>query len=328
MRIISKIGKILFALLVIATLSFIVYYNRAKYYTAYENVRLAVGLDKPCTKPIIYYIGDFDQRFGQSKIEFENNLAKASSIWNNAIGKTLLEYSATNPSTPDNSKSELRINLIYDDRQEVTNKLKVVNSTIDNSKDSYESLKARFDLLKTKYENQKMNLETLEKSYESQKASYEKDVAYWNNKGGAPQKVFAELETKRIDLNSQVQKINSASQELNSTVTELNSMVNNLNSLTKDINQKIGTFNNISLTNGPEFQEGQYISDENGNRINIYQYNNYTKLIRVLAHEFGHALNIDHVEDEESIMYPYNLDSALKLSPADIQALQNVCELK
>jgi hypothetical protein len=328
MRILGRIGKILFVVLIIATLSGIVYYNRANYYVAYENLRMAIGLDKPCTKPIIYYIGDFDTRFGQSKKEFENNLARASSIWNNALGKTLFQYSETNPPTPDNSKHELKINLIYDDRQEVTDQLKVVNSTIDNSKDSYESLKVRFDSLKSNFEIQKRSLETLVKTYESQKDNYEKDVAYWNSQGGAPKKEFAELEARRIALNSQVQKINSANRELNSMITELNSMASTLNSLTKDINQKIGTFNTISMTNGPEFQEGEYISDESGYRINIYQYNDYTKLIRVLAHEFGHALNIEHTQDKESMMYAYNLDSALKLSTADIQALQNICESK
>lgn len=111
-------------------------------------------------------------------------------------------------------------------------------------------------------------------------------------------------------------------------VAELNSMVSTLNSLTSNINQKIDTFNTISMTNGPEFQEGEYISDESGYRINIYQYSDYTKLIRVLAHEFGHALNIDHTEDKESIMYAYNLDSALKLSTVDIEALRSVCEAK
>ena len=46
------------------------------------------------------------------------------------------------------------------------------------------------------------------------------------------------------------------------------------------------------------------------------------------AHEFGHALGIDHVEDKQSIMHAYNLESNIKLTTDDINALRAVCEEK
>ena len=62
--------------------------------------------------------------------------------------------------------------------------------------------------------------------------------------------------------------------------------------------------------------------------ITIYEFSNTTKLVRVLAHEFGHALDLDHVEDEKAIMYEINKGTALKATDADVAELNSVCRTK
>lgn len=47
--------------------------------------------------------------------------------------------------------------------------------------------------------------------------------------------------------------------------------------------------------------------------------------MRVLAHELGHALGLDHVDDKEAIMYQLNQGDNLTLSEADIKALKTKC---
>lgn len=326
MSFLQKVGKYLFILIILGTFAFIFYVNREKYIPIYENIKTYIGYDKPCSKPIIYFIDNFDPAFGQSKKEFEDNLNQATMMWNNIMGKELFKYSPDEAKDMSNlSKWKLSINLIYDKRQETTDKLKVIDSNIKNSKDSYENLKAQFDALKITYNNQKSNIQTLIANYESAKAEYQKNVSYWNNKGGVPKNQYTQLENERVSLNNQAQKINEANAALNTTVNELNSLVNNLNLLTKDINQKIGSFNTVSTNNGSEFQEGEYVSDQNGQRINIYQYSNKTKLIRVLSHEFGHAIGLDHIDNPKAIMNAYNLDSSTNLSTDDISALRTIC---
>lgn len=322
----QKIGKYLFVLIIIGTFGFIFYVNREKYIPIYENIKTYIGYEKPCSRPIIYFIDNFDPNFGQSKKEFEDNLNQATMMWNNVFGKELFKYSPNEAEKMSNlSKWKLSINLIYDKRQETTDKLKVIDSNIKNSKDSYENLKARFDALKITYNNQKNSIQSMITSYESAKAEYQNNVSYWNNKNNIPKAQYTQLENERVSLNNQAQKINEANENLNRTVNELNSLVNDLNSLTKDINQKIGTFNTVSTSNGSEFQEGEYVSDKDGQRINIYQYSNKTKLIRVLSHEFGHAIGLDHIDNPKAIMNAYNLDSSTDLSTDDISALRKVC---
>ena len=324
----QKIGKFIFVLIIVGTLGFILYVNREKYIPVYEDLRTYIGYDKPCSRPIVYFIDNLDPKFGQTKTELENNLKQAALMWNNAIGKELLRYSPDEAKDmSDLSKWKLSVNLIYDKRQETTDELKIIDSTISNSKDSYENLKARFDALKITYNNQKDNVQSLINTYESDKASYQKEVSYWNSVGGATKDQYEQLEKKRLSLNNQIKNINENNAKLNTTIADLNSLVVSLNSLNKDINQKIGTFNTVSTSNGLEFQEGEYVSDQDGKRINIYQYSNETKLIRVLAHEFGHALGLDHVEDKKAIMNAYNLDHSTDLSAQDLAALNKVCEV-
>ncbi len=325
----KRLGNTLFAIVVIGSLSFIIYVNRAKYVPVYEDLAIYIGLNEPCSKPIIYYIDQFDTRFGQSQTEFESNLNQAITIWNRAYGQELFKYSKTEAEEmSDLSRRKLAINLIYDQSQETTEKLKVIDANIDNSKSTYEGLKTRFDNTKATYEARKKALEDAIAVYEKNKLAYENQVDYLNSQKGATKQQYNELERQRIALNNEVQRINTANKELNITVNELNSLVGTLNSMNKDINQKINTFNNVSLTNGPEFQEGEYVLDENGQRINIYEFKDQSKLVRVLAHEFGHALGIDHVEDEKSIMHAYNNSSNLIPTKNDLMALETICKRK
>ena len=64
--------------------------------------------------------------------------------------------------------------------------------------------------------------------------------------------------------------------------------------------------------------------------INIYQYYDFPDLRLTLAHELGHALGIDHVDDTNAIMY-YLLESQdvvnLKPTEFDLQALFEICEI-
>ncbi|MES2006929.1 MAG: matrixin family metalloprotease [Patescibacteria group bacterium] len=76
-----------------------------------------------------------------------------------------------------------------------------------------------------------------------------------------------------------------------------------------------------------EIEEGKYIRDQEGTRIYIYAYQDKTELKRTLIHEFGHALGLGHVENENSIMYPSNNTSqSLSLSKEDKAELSKVCD--
>jgi hypothetical protein len=332
MSTLAKLGKFLFFLMVVAVLGGIIYYHRDNYKVAYENARLAVGFDKPCTKTIVYTIGRFDTQFGESREQFEVSMSKAVSIWNAAIGKEIFRYESSSTLATNKSwwgtNEFVTVNLIYDNRQKSTQQLNGLNSTIESGKSSYDSLKTRYTSLQADYNSAKNAIDAKAAAFQSDKDSYEKDIAYWNSRGGAPKTEYAALEQRRVALNAEAASINVATKQFNDVVNTLNTAARELNATGKSINQTVASYNDVSATNGPEFQEGEYVSDENGQRIDIYQYSNQAKLVRVLAHEFGHALGLDHVADPKAVMYAYNMDPNMQLTTDDIVEMKKVCGVK
>ncbi len=242
----------------------------------YRNLR-----DKlfPCDFTIPYQIGIYDDRFGVSKDEFLVSIEKAEKIWDNAIGKQLF----LNESDQKFKTEDLKINLVYDARQDSTQKLNELDSVIDTNKSSYEKMKAEYDKLKADYLKNKNTIDL----------SNESEVSAFNQK-----------------------------------VDELNNLANELNKSGMAVNNKVSEYNKIDQGLGNEFEEGIYKSSKDGEEIDIYQFKDKDNLVRVLAHELGHALSLDHSEDPNSIMYYLNSGDGLIPSPDDIKMLKNHCEIK
>lgn len=87
----------------------------------------------PCTLPITYSIGTFDTRFDISREKFLQEIAQAEKIWEDAAGKELFRHIEKD--------GTLTINLIYDSRQETTEKLQKIDKVITGKQSAYEELK-------------------------------------------------------------------------------------------------------------------------------------------------------------------------------------------
>ncbi|KKS26018.1 MAG: matrixin [Parcubacteria group bacterium GW2011_GWC2_42_6] len=274
----------------------------------------------PCTQPITYKIGNFDERFNISQDDFLAAVARAEQIWQTPVNKKLFTYS------PDSAV--LTINLVYDFRQESTLQLQKLGIAIHDDRSSYDVLKAEYDSLQAAYNQQKTVLDILNNNYQAQEAAYEEAVAFWNSRGGAPVGEFNKLNREKQKLNDQAIIIEQAQGSLNELVNSINAVVDALNKLARELNLGVSDYNNIGAQRGSEFQEGQYKSDATGQEINIYQFDNKNKLIRVLAHELGHALGLDHSDNPKSIMYRINEGSNEMPTPDDIVAIKKICRVE
>ncbi|MDO8492225.1 MAG: matrixin family metalloprotease [bacterium] len=273
----------------------------------------------PCSRPIIYSVGTFDERFGLSKDDFLSTIKRAESIWEKPIGLNLFEGK---------TNGNLKINLIYDYRQSATEKLQTLGIVVGSTRASYDELKAKYSSLQTSYLKDKTDFESQLATFKSRQSAYNKEVSYWNTRRGAPKVQYDAIQAEKKYLQSEADEINRLQDNLNAEVDNINALVSNLNRLAKELNLNVATFNQVGATRGEEFEEGLYKSGPDGQSINVYQYENENKLLRVLAHEFGHALGVEHLDDPKAIMYKLNQGTNEKLTASDVLALKTLCHVK
>ncbi len=242
-----------------------------------------------CEEPTEYRIGEIDKNFDITTEEFTTLVNQAAELWNKNYHKPLLAY---------NSQAELSVNMVYDERQQllvdISNKTQNVNTTEDTLQTESESYQREFAELNARVN--KLNAE----------------IDYWNEKGGAPENVFKEIEETQKELNKRIDLLNRSAQNINSEIAEFNNKISTVNST-------IENYNSV-LQQKPE--GGLYMPQEK--RIEIYIFDSRDSLFHVLAHELGHAIGTPHNEEQGSIMNPV-ISPELELTTTDIKDLKEYC---
>lgn len=274
-------------------------------------------IDTVCRIPVSYYIGDIDARFGTTPEEIKRIAQEAERVWENPLSAELFVFSESGKGIP--------INLVYDERQQTAEHEAEVRADLESKEGMSETVATQYEKLITEFRS-------LKKKYESQVVAYEKDldtynteVLKWNNQGGAPQTVVDDLHTTEQSLKKKQSELEQLAKKLNSLTVELNKIGARGNELITDYNSIVEKYN-AEFSEGDEFTQGDYQRDA----INIYQFDSEEELTIVLAHEFGHALSLDHVQNEKSVMYHLMEKQAIEkgITAEDIAEYTTVCKEK
>jgi len=138
-----------------------------------------------CDSPIKYKIETVDPKFNLSKEEFSQDVDQASKIWEQPIGKELFAY---------DPKGELSVNLIFDERQSLTNQINQLEEKVQENKQNLTPKVSEYNRLTAEFKQQL--------------AAFKKEVNEWNSQGGAPEDVYNRLTAQQSNLQEEANKLN------------------------------------------------------------------------------------------------------------------------
>ena len=292
---------------------------------------------------VSYEEGVVDASFGVSPSVFADAVREAEGIWEKGSGDDLFIRK---------DGGEVAINLIFDERQEETNRLKELLGSIETQREKFDALKAEYESMislllpvegaylraKEEYESLVEELNSTIGLYNLRKKEYEEDVAYWNERGGAPKKEYDRLVKEYDDvriLYNQISMREVVAKEAFAVLEEktdaynleagkVNTVGGILSRIAAGLNEDASSYNRIQ-GDRDEFVTGLYSVKNGVRKIDVYQFYDYRELVIVLAHEMGHALGLGHASDPASIMYPKIGEQSLELSAEDISMLKELC---
>jgi len=269
---------------------------------------------KGCEYPVHYRIGQVDDRFGLSPVEYRKVVEEAGILWEEALGRPLFVYDPT---------SSFPINLIYDERQQATVDSQELSRKIKQVESSNDQVLGRYDHWKDIYDTKSQAYEKVANNFEAGIKAYNAKVDKWNEEGGVPEDQVDALNAERNALDQMRADIDAKRGELEEIRQTLSSLQGQSSTLVAAFNSNVRTYNALHGVKIP-FNKGVY----DGESISVFQYHDEDDLRLVLAHEMGHALGVDHVERAEAIMHAMmgaqNLDD-LTPTAADIKAVKAVC---
>lgn len=268
-------------------------------------------------KPATCRIGSVDARFGLTRQEVAHAVEQAAAVWENAAGRDLFRTEET---------GAIEINLVYDYRQEASEKLRNIGGSIDSSKGSYETLKIHIERLESEYEQQKAEYASEVESYNARVQAYNTVNSSVPRSATLPDDVRTRLLDEKQALDVMRLDLRRRQEDMKATADTINSMVAVINEMAANLNLEVMRYNTTGKDLGREFSEGYYERKNGTETITVFHFNDRKRLVRVLAHEMGHALGLKHNDNPQALMFRINQSDSLELAPDDVKALMSVME--
>jgi hypothetical protein len=290
-------------------------------YYATEQLYLKVTKQR-CSRPIKYSLGTLDEEFNLSREEVLEAVKKAEAIWEKNDNRDFFEY---------DSEAKFKINLVYDERQELNQEKKLLDEYLDGSEKKNKEMEKAYEELEGEYNKLPDYLFDAAGKLNEDTYAYEMRVIDYNYGLDYDKGTEKKLNKERENLEARRAKLISQENYLNSLGTKMNKIAEEGKKLVDEHNGKIEEFNKKHKSKeGKVFEEGSYEKNIDMESISIYAFFDMDNLVMIIAHEFGHTLGIGHVSNAKSLMYFLNEKQEkgdnMELTNEDKNALNEVCD--
>jgi hypothetical protein len=236
-----------------------------------------------------------DPRFHVSRAAFVALLERSERLWEAPLGRDVLRYEPG---------GRVQVSLIYDGHTTAYLARAQARKTVDEKDAAIVDARADLDRLDSELVRRAAELAT-------RKAALRERIDYWNARGGAPAKLFAELTAETSAVRRLIGSYNRDVARARHVETSLNALVRGRNALVLrmgDADMELGA----AQVGGIEMKILALTGDAD-------------KDVTVAAHEFGHILGLEHVPGAANVMNPYLVRALATASSADLAALSHAC---
>jgi hypothetical protein len=280
----------------------------------------------PCGIPIHFALGELDARFGFDRFTLGAALVEAANLWQASVDVMLFLES--------DDPQAMTVSLVFDQRQYSANVRRSLRGSLDRDRRELESDEATLRQWAGRIDEARLAYERDSEALAHRVRAHEAEVAAWHgNASGRSEARRRALDQESVALRAAIAELERMLLDLNSEVASYNRRAGDLRRQAEDFRARISDYNTASST-GP-VESGRYSYDpEHGRRIAIFRAESHDELVWILAHELGHALGLDHVDEPGAIMHALLHEEGVRsggrprpveLTDSDRAALRAVC---
>lgn len=270
-----------------------------------------------CNFPRTYKINKYDQRFSISKGELRLALKNAANMWNQGTKKFLLKEVYT-------QEADIEINMIYRDAFPLYKKAhQIISKGMQITSDFKE-----YSRMYKNFNAEGFRLKSKGKELDVKLAKINTNISRWNNSKNKSQLRLNQLKLEQVRLKDEIEKFNIEIKDFEKNRSFMNEWFNLINIKKIEYRKQSKLLQQMQRGTLDYSLAGLYERKRNKETISLFLFNDRQSLTNVLAHEFGHALGIKHVDEKKALMFKFANNSNKKIkriSVSDYLAFVNIC---